>query len=71
MNAVDIVPGELPSREEHNTTLLNLFFGLQIFGLGGVTLILFTGLFSRAIAKRHPTWNNFLLSWIISCTSYM
>ncbi|KAJ7509444.1 hypothetical protein B0H11DRAFT_1249844 [Mycena galericulata] len=48
-----------------------VFYGLQLAGLSGAVVILLTALIWRKAARRHASWLNFMLTWIISCTSYL
>ncbi|KAK7032371.1 hypothetical protein VNI00_013119 [Paramarasmius palmivorus] len=57
--------------DNRSTPLLHLFFSLQLIALVGLVLILATVILSGGISRRHPTWINFIIAWIISCTSYI
>uniref|UniRef100_A0A0W0F9X0 Uncharacterized protein n=1 Tax=Moniliophthora roreri TaxID=221103 RepID=A0A0W0F9X0_MONRR len=57
--------------EDQSTPLLNLFLSLQLIALGGLLLILATITLSSGISKRHPIFINFIVTWIISCASYI
>ncbi|KAJ7752459.1 hypothetical protein DFH07DRAFT_521897 [Mycena maculata] len=47
------------------------FYGLQLAGLLGAVIILLTAIIWRKAAKRHASWFNFMVTWIISCSSYL
>lgn len=54
---------------EHKS-LFSLFIVLQLTGFTGLVIILFTASVSTLSKKRHPSWSNFIVTWIISCVSY-
>jgi len=40
-------------------------------GLVGAVLMLLTAIIWRKIVRRHASWFNFMITWIISCSSYI
>ncbi|KAJ6493008.1 hypothetical protein C8R45DRAFT_1095530 [Mycena sanguinolenta] len=52
-------------------TIRNVFYGLQLAGLVGAILMLLTAIIWRKIVRRHASWFNFMITWIISCSSYI
>ncbi|THU83334.1 hypothetical protein K435DRAFT_971613 [Dendrothele bispora CBS 962.96] len=48
---------------------LDIFLALQVIGLIGCIIVLFTALFSSV--SRQVTWYNFFISWTIFCISYL
>lgn len=48
-----------------------VFYGFQMTGLLGAVVMLFTAAVWRKIVPRHPSWFNFMITWIISCSSYI
>lgn len=57
-----------PDSSQHDTSLIILFFALQLIGLVGSIFTIVIAHFSPI--RRHLTWYNFLASWIISSLSY-
>ncbi|KAG7086850.1 hypothetical protein E1B28_002771 [Marasmius oreades] len=53
---------------QHNLVLVNIFLGLQLFGLFGSIIVLICALI--ASVKRYGSWYSFMISWIISSVSY-
>ncbi|KAJ6590717.1 hypothetical protein DFH09DRAFT_1140111 [Mycena vulgaris] len=52
-------------------TMRYVFYGLQVAGLLGAFLMLLTAGIWRKAARRHASWFNFMITWIISCSSYI
>ncbi|THU87543.1 hypothetical protein K435DRAFT_804240 [Dendrothele bispora CBS 962.96] len=48
--------------------LNTFFFSSQLFGLGGLIIMMLTGALN--CSWRHPTWFNFCITWSFSCISY-
>lgn len=58
--------------EKENKSLVRFFVACQIVGWVGMTLVLLTALASPYVReRRHPTWFNLCIAWIISCISYL
>ncbi|KAF5363065.1 hypothetical protein D9758_012662 [Tetrapyrgos nigripes] len=57
-----------PDDTQYSPSLINVFIAFQLIGLIGFIITFIVALFSSV--RRHPTWYNFLASWIISCFSY-
>ncbi|KAJ4495382.1 hypothetical protein C8R41DRAFT_292069 [Lentinula lateritia] len=64
-SVLEIIP---PDSSQHDTSLIILFFALQLIGLVGSIFTIVIAHFSPI--RRHLTWYNFLASWIISSLSY-
>ncbi|KAF8150018.1 hypothetical protein B0H34DRAFT_172649 [Crassisporium funariophilum] len=58
------------SVEIPNIHFIVLFNSLQLFGLVSLSAVLVTAWLSSQI-RRASTWFSFVLSWIVSCTSYL
>ncbi|KIK70039.1 hypothetical protein GYMLUDRAFT_34478 [Collybiopsis luxurians FD-317 M1] len=58
-----------PDASQHSAPLIVFFLVLQLIGLFGSIITILSARFSSPI-KRHPTWYNFIGSWIISSISY-
>jgi len=58
-----------PDTSQHQPSLIVLFLVFQVIGLVGGIIIILTARFYSPI-KRHATWYNFMLSWVISSISY-
>ncbi|KAK7046587.1 hypothetical protein R3P38DRAFT_3307865 [Favolaschia claudopus] len=52
-------------------TVRHAFYGLELVGLVGAVFMLVTATVWRKIVRRHPSWFNFMVTWIISCSSYI
>ncbi|KAF7349349.1 hypothetical protein MSAN_01724700 [Mycena sanguinolenta] len=52
-------------------TIRNVFYGLELAGLVGAVVMLLTAIIWRKIVRRHASWFNFMVTWIISCSSYI
>lgn len=60
-----------PDSKEQNVHIIRLFIAFQLIGLFGAFLMVLTVVCSPKLkARRHATWFNFMLSWMISATSY-
>ncbi|THU97955.1 hypothetical protein K435DRAFT_49036 [Dendrothele bispora CBS 962.96] len=57
-----------PDESQLEPSLVKVFIAFQMVALVG-SLLTFITAFSSSV-RRHPTWYNFLASWIISCISY-
>ncbi|KAJ7604249.1 hypothetical protein FB45DRAFT_957578 [Roridomyces roridus] len=53
------------------TSFRYAFYGLQLAGLSGAFLLLLTASIWRKATRRHASWYNFMICWIISCSSYI
>ncbi|KAJ7487836.1 hypothetical protein FB451DRAFT_1225635, partial [Mycena latifolia] len=53
------------------TTMRSVFYGLQLAGLFGAAVMLFTAVIWRKAVRRHASWFNFMITWIISSSSYI
>ncbi|KAJ7151234.1 hypothetical protein C8R46DRAFT_495637 [Mycena filopes] len=62
---------ELVLRESAEVVRRDVFYGLQTAGLVGAIVMLLTAMIWRNIARRHASWLNFMITWIISCSSYL
>ncbi|KAJ7028006.1 hypothetical protein C8F04DRAFT_1120737 [Mycena alexandri] len=62
---------ELVLRESVEVVRRNVFYGLQMAGLVGAIILLLTAVIWHKIARRHASWLNFMITWIISCSSYL
>ncbi|KAJ7152649.1 hypothetical protein C8R43DRAFT_1189678 [Mycena crocata] len=56
---------------ERETAMRYVFYGLQLAGLLGAVVLLLTAIIWRKAARRHASWFNFMITWIISCSSYI
>ncbi|KAF5350782.1 hypothetical protein D9758_010334 [Tetrapyrgos nigripes] len=65
-NNPPLIPAPAPSIPPKT---LHTFLGLELAGAVGMTIILFTAIFSSRV-KRCSTWYTFCASWIVSCLSY-
>jgi len=52
-------------------TIRYVFYGLELAGLAGAVVMLVTAIIWRKVARRHASWFNFMITWIISCSSYL
>ncbi|KAJ7727746.1 hypothetical protein B0H16DRAFT_249685 [Mycena metata] len=62
---------ELVLGETVETVRRNVFYGLQMAGLVGAIILLLTAIAWHKVARRHASWLNFMITWIISCSSYL
>ncbi|GLB38953.1 hypothetical protein LshimejAT787_0601150 [Lyophyllum shimeji] len=66
---ISFVSRQLEDEEHNSPELIKTFISFHLFGLFGMLIVLATVLCSRSIS-RHSTWYSFVISWIISTTSY-
>ncbi|KAF8189774.1 hypothetical protein K438DRAFT_930773 [Mycena galopus ATCC 62051] len=52
-------------------TIRYVFYGLELAGLVGAVFMLLTAIIWRKRVRRHASWFNFTITWIISCSSYL
>ncbi|KAJ7637264.1 hypothetical protein DFH06DRAFT_653134 [Mycena polygramma] len=64
---------ELALRESvgRGPAIVYVFYALELAGLVGGVVMLLTAVIWRKIARRHASWLNFIVTWIISCASYI
>ncbi|KAF7323950.1 hypothetical protein MKEN_00616500 [Mycena kentingensis (nom. inval.)] len=48
-----------------------IFWGMQTAGLLGAFVMLLTATIWHNIARRHSSWFNFMITWLLSCASYL